>query len=230
MSDSNILSCKIVLLGESGVGKTCIISRYINKVFEGNTISTNGASYASKTLHFDDYETSLKVEIWDTAGQEKYRSLTKIFYKDATAAILVYDITRKDSFDEIKNYWYKQLLECAPSDIVIGLAGNKADMFDREQVNEDEAKAFAKEIKAIFKPTSAMTAIGIDDLFNAVGKKIIDPDYVEDDDMETEPRPDPSPKLKEDNIGTGGRGKGIKLDNNTKEPKKKEKCCGGKKE
>ena len=226
MTDNNVLSCKIVLLGESGVGKTCIISRYINQVFEGNTISTNGASYAAKTLHFDDYDKSLKVEIWDTAGQEQYRSLTKIFYKDATAAILVYDITRKKSFDEIKNYWYKQLLDCAPSDIVVGLAGNKADLFDREQVSEEEAKEFAKEIKAIFRLTSAMTAIGIDELFSAVGKKILDPDY-DDEDVEPEPMPEPTPK-KTVEINTKGRG--IKLGEGGKEEKKKEKCCGGKKE
>ena len=226
MTDNNVLCCKIVLLGESGVGKTCIISRYINQVFEGNTISTNGASYAAKTLHFDDYDKSLKVEIWDTAGQEQYRSLTKIFYKDATAAILVYDITRKKSFDEIKNYWYKQLLDCAPSDIVVGLAGNKADLFDREQVSEEEAKEFAKEIKAIFRPTSAMTAIGIDELFSAVGKKILDPDY-DDEDVEPEPMPEPTPK-KTVEINTKERG--IKLGEGGKEEKKKEKCCGGKKE
>ena len=226
MTDNNVLSCKIVLLGESGVGKNYIISRYINQVFEGNTISTNGASYAAKTLHFDDYDKSLKVEIWDTAGQEQYRSLTKIFYKDATAAILVYDITRKKSFDEIKNYWYKQLLDCAPSDIVVGLAGNKADLFDREQVSEEEAKEFAKEIKAIFRPTSAMTAIGIDELFSAVGKKILDPDY-DDEDVEPEPMPEPTPK-KTVEINTKERG--IKLGEGGKEEKKKEKCCGGKKE
>ena len=226
MTDNNVLSCKIVLLGESGVGKTCIISRYINQVFEGNTISTNGASYAAKTLHFEDYDKSLKVEIWDTAGQEQYRSLTKIFYKDATAAILVYDITRKKSFDEIKNYWYKQLLDCAPSDIVVGLAGNKADLFDREQVSEEEAKEFAKEIKAIFRLTSAMTAIGIDELFSAVGKKILDPDY-DDEDVEPEPMPEPTPK-KTVEINTKERG--IKLGEGGKEEKKKEKCCGGKKE
>ena len=226
MTDNNVLSCKIVLLGESGVGKTCIISRYINQVFEGNTISTNGASYAAKTLHFEDYDKSLEVEIWDTAGQEQYRSLTKIFYKDATAAILVYDITRKKSFDEIKNYWYKQLLDCAPSDIVVGLAGNKADLFDREQVSEEEAKEFAKEIKAIFRPTSAMTAIGIDELFSAVGKKILDPDY-DDEDVEPEPMPEPTPKK---TVEINTKGKGIKLGEGGKEEKKKEKCCGGKKE
>ena len=226
MTDNNVLSCKIVLLGESGVGKTCIISRYINQVFEGNTISTNGASYAAKTLHFDDYDKSLKVEIWDTAGQEQYRSLTKIFYKDATAAILVYDITRKKSFDEIKNYWYKQLLDCAPSDIVVGLAGNKADLFDREQVSEEEAKEFAKEIKAIFRLTSAMTASGIDELFSAVGKKILDPDY-DDEDVEPESMPEPTPKK---TVEINTKGKGIKLGEGGKEEKKKEKCCGGKKE
>ena len=226
MTDNNVLSCKIVLLGESGVGKTCIISRYINQVFEGNTISTNGASYAAKTLHFDDYDKSLKVEIWDTAGQEQYRSLTKIFYKDATAAILVYDITRKKSFDEIKNYWYKQLLDCAPSDIVVGLAGNKADLFDREQVSEEEAKEFAKEIKAIFRLTSAMTASGIDELFSAVGKKILDPNY-DDEDVEPEPMPEPTPKK---TVEINTKGKGIKLGEGGKEEKKKEKCCGGKKE
>ena len=202
-------SCKVVLLGESGVGKTCIISRYVNNTYDEKSETTNGASYASKIIELEQYKQSLRFDIWDTAGQEKYRSLTKIFFKDATAAILVYDITRKKSFDEIKNYWYKQLIECAPSDIVVGLAGNKADLFDREQVNEDDAKAFAKEIKAIFKPTSAMTAIGIDDLFDAVGKKILDPNYVEDD-IEPEPQPEPTPKKKEDNSDTNGKGKRIK--------------------
>lgn len=77
-------------------------------------MSTTGASFAAKSMHFDKYDKTLKFEIWDTAGQEKYRSLTKIFYKDASVAILVYDITRKDSFDEIKNYWINQLREFAP--------------------------------------------------------------------------------------------------------------------
>ena len=98
-------------------------------------------------------------------------------------------------------------------------------------MSEDEAKAFAKEIKAIFKLTSAMTAIGIDDLFNAVGKKILDPNYVEDyDDIEPDPKPEPTPKKKEDNSNTNGNGKRIKLDDNNKDPKKKKKCCGNKKE
>ena len=118
MADDNAKTCKVVLLGESGVGKTCIIASFINNTFEDNIMSTTGASYAGKTMSFDELNgQSIKFEIWDTAGQEKYRALTKIFYKDAGVAILVYDITRKDSFDEIKNYWHNQIKEFAPKNI-----------------------------------------------------------------------------------------------------------------
>ena len=116
--DEGAQTCKVVLLGESGVGKTCIIARFINNTFEENLISTTGASYAGKTMVFDEYEgKSIKFEIWDTAGQEKYRSLTKIFYKDAAVAILVYDITRKESYEEIQKYWYNQIKDFAPKNI-----------------------------------------------------------------------------------------------------------------
>ena len=116
--DEQAQTCKVGLLGESGVGKTCIIARFINNTFEENLISTTGASYAGKTMTFDEYGgKSIKFEIWDTAGQEKYRSLTKIFYKDAGAAILVYDITRKDSYEEIKKYWINQIKDFAPKNI-----------------------------------------------------------------------------------------------------------------
>ena len=116
--DDEAQTCKVVLLGESGVGKTCIIARFINNTFEENLISTTGASYAGKTMTFDEYDgKSIRFEIWDTAGQEKYRSLTKIFYKDAGAAILVYDITRKESYEEIQKYWYNQIKDYAPKNI-----------------------------------------------------------------------------------------------------------------
>ena len=115
MDDDNAISVKAVLLGEPAVGKTCIISRFIHDTYEINGNSTTAATCAGKTMTFEEFNGKcIKFEIWDTAGQEKYRSLTKIFYKDAKAAILVYDITRKSSFDEIKNYWYNQLKDFAP--------------------------------------------------------------------------------------------------------------------
>ncbi len=105
--------CKTILIGESGVGKTCIIARYINNKYEDGVMTTHGANYISKNVEFDEYNESIMFQVWDTAGQEKYRGLTKIFYKDAKIIILVYDVTNKKSFEEIKNYWYKQIIENA---------------------------------------------------------------------------------------------------------------------
>ena len=115
MAEEGAQCCKVVLLGESGVGKTCIISRYINDTFDENGMSSTGASYVRKNMTFDEYGgRSIKFNIWDTTGQEKYRDLTKIFYKDASIAILVYDITRRESFEELRKYWYVQIKDFAP--------------------------------------------------------------------------------------------------------------------
>ena len=170
-------NCKVVLLGESGVGKTCIIARYINGTYDEKSESTNGASYASKTISYDNINKSLQFDIWDTAGQERYRALTKFFYKDAAIAILVYDITRKESFDEMKNYWYNQLKNFSGKNIIIGIAGNKSDLYDKEAVSEEEARNFATEIGAIFRLTSACNNNNIDELFKAVGNSYLDPKF-----------------------------------------------------
>ena len=116
--EENEKICKVVLLGESGVGKTNIISRYINNTFSETLETSSGASYISKIMTFKEYNNkTINFEIWDTAGQEKYRSLTQLFYKDAQIAILVYDITNEESYEEIQNYWYDQIKESASTDI-----------------------------------------------------------------------------------------------------------------
>ena len=101
--------CKVILVGEAGVGKTCIIVRFINNEYYEGAPSTTGANYASKVLEFKDYHKNLQYEIWDTAGEERYRGLAKIFYKDADIAILVYDITNKKSFQVLKQYWIDEI-------------------------------------------------------------------------------------------------------------------------
>ena len=113
--DNNKKTIKVVLVGESGVGKTCIISRFITNKFNNDEISTDYASFATKTLSFNDNKKKIKFDVWDTAGQEIYRSIGKIFYNDAKVVILVYDISNKKSFIEIKNYWYESIKENAPS-------------------------------------------------------------------------------------------------------------------
>ena len=167
---------KIVLIGESGVGKTSIISRYINNSFDLQVLTSSSAQFISKIIYLTD-EISLKFDIWDTAGQEKFRSLAKIFYKDAKVIILVYDITNKASFDNLKNYWFNEIEENSISDVILAIVGNKDDLYEMEQVSIEEGKKFAKEKNAIFKRTSALSNRNIESLFLDIAKKIIDPNY-----------------------------------------------------
>ena len=168
-------SCKVVLVGDSGVGKTCIISRYISGNFNQNSPSTNGASYASKLINFDELKKIISLDIWDTAGQEKYKSLTKFFYKDAAVAILVYDVTNRSSFENMKTFWYGQIQDFGSKNIILGVAGNKCDMYEKEDVNENEGKEFAESIGAFFEITSAKNNTGINELFDTASKKFVYP-------------------------------------------------------
>ena len=115
--EEGALTCKVVLIGESGVGKTSIISRYTTNTFKSQLMPTPGANFVTKNVLLEDENQSIKYEIWDTAGQEKYRSLAKVFYKNAAVCVLVYDITRKTSFEAIKKYWIPELKSNTPSNI-----------------------------------------------------------------------------------------------------------------
>ena len=166
----SIESFKVVLVGESGVGKTSIITQFIDQTFQEDQQSTTGGTSSTKSVICDGGKI-LKFEIWDTAGQEKYRSLTTMFYKDANAAVMVYDVTRKESFEELKNYWSGQIKESSPENIILAIAGNKSDLIEQETVDEGEARNFAKELNAIFVPTSAKNSEGINNLFEEIAKK-----------------------------------------------------------
>ena len=104
--DNNIKPYKVVLIGESGVGKTSIISRFAFNSFDANVETSGSASYSSKIIEYHDIDKEILLEIWDTIGQEKYRSLTKIFYKDADIVVLVFDMTVEKTFMEIKDFWF----------------------------------------------------------------------------------------------------------------------------
>jgi Ras-related protein Rab-5C len=167
---SEIESFKVVLVGESGVGKTSIITQFIDQTFQEDQQSTTGGTFSTKSVVCDNGKT-LKFEIWDTAGQERYRSLTKMFYKDANAAVLVFDITRKDSFEELQNYWAQQIKECSPPQIILAVAANKSDLIGKEAVDEEQSRAFANELGAIYVSTTATTVESINELFIEIAKK-----------------------------------------------------------
>ena len=171
------IPCKLILVGESGVGKTSIISRYLN-MYQEKTDSTLGAYFSNKIVIVDDYK--INFEIWDTAGQEKYRSINNLFYKDSHICLLVYDITNKSSFNCIRDYWYEAVLTNGKPDIIFGIAGNKSDLYEDEEVNEKEVEEFANEINASFKLTSAQVNTSIDDIFYMLGEKYIQSDFVKE--------------------------------------------------
>ena len=117
--EENQLRCKAIIVGDSGVGKTSIISRYLRK-YNSNEKPTIGASFTNKLEIIDDKR--IVFEIWDTAGQERFRSINTIFYQDASICILAYDITSQKSFQNLKDYWYKAVLDQASGDIIFHVA------------------------------------------------------------------------------------------------------------
>ena len=122
----------------------------------------------------------LAFQIWDTVGQEQYRSLNTLFFKDAHICLLVFDITRKESFSNIKNYWYESIITNGPEGIVCGIAGNKNDLSEHEKVDRNEVKEFCEEINAVFKYTSAKNNICIDELFKELGYKFLHSEFMKD--------------------------------------------------
>ena len=149
---------KVVIIGESGVGKTCIIERFCQNKFTQTTVSTIGAANASATVFIG--EKGYDLDIWDTAGQELYRSLNKIFYKNAKIAILVYDITKKASFEEMKKK-YQFLMDANQQNIIICVCGNKSDLADKQVVPDEEVREFTVQNCLQFTKVSAKTGEGM---------------------------------------------------------------------
>ena len=152
MSDENDNSIRIVLLGETGGGKTNLINAYFDLGFNSNSSSTVSAESCEGVIEINNKK--YPICIWDTAGQEKYRSITKIFIKGAKIVIFVYDITEEDSFKNL-NFWVDSVEEVLGKDIILGLVGNKIDLFVNQIVKTEEGKKYADEIGALFYETSA---------------------------------------------------------------------------
>ena len=218
MSQEEEGSYKVVLLGESGVGKTSIINQFINEEFLEDQESTTGATFSSKEVETKSGQI-IKFVVWDTAGQEKFRSLTKMFYKNAIAAILVYDITRKESFEELKKYWAEQIKETSSKNIIICIAANKYDLLEFEEVEEGEGRKLAKDLNAIFKTTSAKNQTGINDLFYAIANKIVDPSYDVNKD-------DDDDKDNKGNKETVKINQSVQIEKDKEKKNQKKKCCG----
>ncbi|QPG73705.1 Vacuolar protein sorting-associated protein 21 [Brettanomyces nanus] len=178
---NNQISVKLVLLGEAAVGKSSLVLRFVSNDFEENKEPTIGAAFLTQRCTIGDK--NIKFEIWDTAGQERFANLTPLYYRNAQAALVVYDITKPASFIKAR-HWVKELHEQAAKNIIIALVGNKYDLtLDSEsgeeiegarKVSRDEGQDLANEENLLFFETSAKTAFSVNDVFTTIGEKIPD--------------------------------------------------------
>jgi len=179
---SRFAQFKLVLLGESAVGKSSLVLRFVKDQFDDYRESTIGAAFLTQTIALDD-TTTVKFEIWDTAGQERYKSLAPMYYRNANCAVVVYDITQASSLDKAKA-WVKELQRQANESIIIALAGNKLDLVqdsssgasvgnsDKRAISTGDAEAYAREAGLLFFETSAKTAENVRELFTAIARKL----------------------------------------------------------
>ena len=153
---------KLIFLGDQNVGKSCILNRFMNDVFIEEYQATIGLDFQSKNVQIDNQDIHLL--LYDTAGQEKYRSLIPMYTRDANIILLVYDISSKESFEDLPD-WLKDLNNINKNDVIFALVGNKNDLADNRQVTFEEGEKYAKENDFIFQEVSAKTGDGFSELF-----------------------------------------------------------------
>ncbi|KAM9932106.1 hypothetical protein OXX80_008248 [Metschnikowia pulcherrima] len=182
MTENKFASFKLVLLGESAVGKSSVVHRFVKNTFDDMRESTIGAAFLTQTLTLQEINTTVKFEIWDTAGQERYKSLAPMYYRNANAALCVYDITSRSSFAKAQD-WVRELRKQAPEGIVLALVGNKLDMETEREVDSTEVEEYVAQLdresahlgtnaKVIHSECSAKTGAGVLDVFNAIARAL----------------------------------------------------------
>ena len=160
---------KLVVVGDSGVGKTNLIKRFANNTFNSNSKATVGVEFLSKSFKINN--TVFKIEIWDTAGQERYKSITAAYYKGAKGALVVYDITSKISFENIDK-WMLEIKEKSSKDLKLMIIGNKSDLKDGRQVSNEEAMRKAKDTGIALMETSALDSTNVKEAFHDLLKEM----------------------------------------------------------
>lgn len=160
---------KYIIIGDTGVGKSCLLLQFTDKRFQPVHDLTIGVEFGARMVTVDDKQ--IKLQIWDTAGQESFRSITRSYYRGAAGALLVYDVTRRETFNHVLR-WLEEAQAHSHKNIVIMLIGNKIDLDHRRQVTTEEGRKFADEHNIFFLETSAKTAANVEDAFVKVAMQI----------------------------------------------------------
>ena len=204
--DNYDMMVKVIIIGDSGVGKTNIMSKFLKNKFMEESKATVGVEFGSKLFDLNGHK--IKAQIWDTAGQEKYKSITGAYFKGSKGALVVYDITQKSTYESLEK-WVNDLKSAGDPKITIILIGNKSDLEENRQVSKEQGEEKAKSFGCAFLETSALSGDNIDKAFNMMVKEIFEKfsnDSAEDSELES-----------------GFKGEDLKLDKVV--DKKKKKCC-----
>merc|ERR1711865_53018 len=193
---------KLLLIGDSGVGKSCLLCRYSDDVFNSNFITTIGIDFKIRTIELDGAK--IKLQIWDTAGQERFRTITQAYYRGAMGILLGYDVTDDKSFNNIRT-WMRNIEQHANEQVVKILLGNKCDMPDKKMVTFEQGSALAKEFDIQFFETSAKTNVKVEEAFTAIARAIKE---------KKPPTPNPQPSTS------------VNVADGDPKEKPKVKCCG----
>ncbi|CAK9317835.1 unnamed protein product [Citrullus colocynthis] len=161
---------KFILIGNTGVGKSCLMSQYIGQIFQPIHDVTIGSEFGARMITIN--RRLIKLHIWDTAGQETFKSITRSFYRGAIGALLVYDVTRRETFNNL-NSWLRDIRELADFNISIMLIGNKVDLDCRREVSQEEGEQFAKQNGLLFLEVSAKTTQNIEEVFKKIASNIL---------------------------------------------------------
>lgn len=163
MSSSDFdLLFKVLLIGDSGTGKSCLLIRFVEDIFSDNYISTIGVDFKIKTIEIEGK--TVKMQVWDTAGQERFRTITASYYRGSNGVIIVYDVTDRESFEHV-DFWMKEVDRLASPDVCRLLVGNKTDLTDKRAVTKEEGEALAAKYGVAFLETSARDSQNVDQAF-----------------------------------------------------------------
>lgn len=222
VSVEDLIKLKLIVVGNQGTGKSCILNRFVNETFEENYQATIGLDFQSKNITIHDQD--VRLIIYDTAGQEKFRSLIPMYIREAQIILLVYDISDKDSFDAMPN-WIQEVKEVLNKEVVFALIGNKMDLESQRKVSYEEGKKLAEKNNFVFQEVSAKTGKNFENLFEVQIFETVYNKFRKEFEKREEGMEQPNFETNDNTNDTNDNKVKLESNNNVQTTKKKRRCC-----